>query len=767
MDHLSRQFSCTSIEDFEELDRAAKARKAEKAAEAQRAAEAEAAANAVEEEVLGVGESGGVNGGVNGGVHGGYGGAGMQTPRPIPGRHRRGLTSAKHGAPTNAHHGAQTSVSHGAQTSVSHAAQTNAHLPPRSRRDGGAGPSTTAHNQVAMNGQGTTAGGPSADAQDDGDATEIEDNGSDTEMEDDRPRLAEDDDRPRLTNEDDRPRLTGNTNLDASAMTREERRAIAAEVLRGMLGPVNASGTNNDNTNIAEINTNNPPFVTNNNAPFVAGASSSKPTSKSSTKPTSTSSNKPPSSRNLISRSSTANLLPIRISKPLGGTARAKPLGGTTRAARGVEVPREVGVPRQVDVPPEQGVPRGVEVSRGVVKGSVGQARLISAPPGVACVPAAAVARRNALRGETGSAPQPAQGAPQPAQSRAPAPACGTVPPAQPSRSLAAVAAEVSFSSTKAEFGSPTFSQHRLPPPLAPSTSAQVPPVPGQAATTILRVPRFFARSPRSTLVQAPNLEQVAHPAQDLVPDQEGHPTPPLSPAVLEIWKQHMIEAFQQHMAAAVAARADELAAREEMLRCRGAQIAAAYKMARTALEQQRAALVREAAALAARKRELAETMARARQATLVEQQELAGRRQACERQEQALAQQQEALAQEHQTCEQEWRQAYEQQKQAYEQQLAYAHQHQYQEQQRWAYPPQQADAHQMQLVHAPQASTSAVQPPAPAYQDSQPAFAARWTAANQADQPPATNNLTLNVWAPNLNAQDLSGVFNSWSRRQ
>ena len=33
MDHLSRQFSCTSIADFEELDRAAKARKAEKAAE--------------------------------------------------------------------------------------------------------------------------------------------------------------------------------------------------------------------------------------------------------------------------------------------------------------------------------------------------------------------------------------------------------------------------------------------------------------------------------------------------------------------------------------------------------------------------------------------------------------------------------------------------------------------------------------------------------------------------------------------------------------
>ncbi|KAI4521498.1 hypothetical protein K525DRAFT_247731 [Schizophyllum commune Loenen D] len=757
MDHLSRQFSCTSIEDFEELDRAAKARKAEKAAEAQRAAEAEAAANAVEEEVLGVGVNGGVDGGVNGGVSADANAgmqedrsAGMQEdrstiPTPIPGRHRRALTNAHYGAQTSVSHGvqtsvrhaAQTSVRHGVQTSVRHGAQPNAHLPPRSRRIGGAGPSTTAHNQVAMNGQGTTASGPSADAQDDGDATEIEDNGSDTEME-----------------EDDRPRLTGNTNLDASAMTREERRAIAAEVLRGMLGPVNAPGTNN-------------------NAPFVAGASSSKPafksstTSKSSTKPPSTSSNKPPSSRNLIARSSTANLLPIRISRPLGGTARAKPLGGTTRAARGVEIPREVGVPRQVDVPPEQGVPRGVEVSRGVVKASVGQARLISAPPGVACVPAAAVARRNALRGETGSAPQPAQGAPQPAQSRAPAPACGTVPPAQPARSLATVAAEVSFSSTKAEFGSPTFSQHRLPPPLAPSTPAQVPPVPGQAATTILRVPRFFARSPRSTVVQAPNLEQVAHPAQDLVPDQEGHPTPPLSPAVLEIWKQHMIEAFQQHMAAAVAARADELAAREEMLRCRGAQIAVAYKMARTALEQQRAALVREEAALAARKRELAETMARARQATLVEQQELAGRRQACERQEQALAQQQEALAQEHQTCEQEWRQAYEQQRQAYEQQLAYARQHQYHEQQRWAYPPQQTDAHQMQLVHAPQASTSAVQLPAPAYHDSQPAFAARWTAANQADQPPATNNLTLNVWAPNLNAQDLSGVFNSWSRRQ
>ena len=117
--------------------------------------------------------------------------------------------------------------------------------------------------------------------------------------------------------------------------------------------------------------------------------------------------------------------------------------------------------------------------------------------------------------------------------------------------------------------------------------------------------------------------------------------------------------------------------------------------------------------------------------------------------------------------CEQEWRQAYEQQKQAYEQQLAYAHQHQYQEQQRWAYPPQQADAQQMQLVHAPQASTSAVQLPAPGYQDPQPAFAARWTAVDRADQPPAPSNLTSNVWAPNLNAQDLSGVFNSWSRRQ
>ncbi|KAL1701662.1 hypothetical protein EV121DRAFT_294043 [Schizophyllum commune] len=763
MDHLSRQFSCTSIEDFEELDRAAKARKAEKAAEEKARREAEAAANAVEEEVLGVGASGGVSADANAGmqevlgvgVNGGVDRA--KTPTPIPGQHRRAATNAHHGAAINAHYGAQTSVSHGAQT--------NAHLPPRSRRDGGAGPSTTGHNRVATTGSNqvaTTAhnqaaadgagpafaahdngagfaaqdNGAGFAARDDGDATEIEDNGSDTEME-----------------EDDRPRLTGNTNLDASAMTREERRAIAAEVLRGMLGPINAPDTNNANTNA--------PFVTNNNAPFAAGASSSKPTSKSSTKP--------PSSRNLIARSSTANLLPIRISRPLGGTARAnsgtaraKPLGGTTRAARGVEVPREVGVPRQVDVPPEQGVPRGVEVSRGVVKASVGQARLIAAPPGVGCVPAAAVARRNALKESAMGGDTSTQ-----AQGGAPQPACSTVPPAQPARSLAAVAAEVSFSSTKAEFGSPTFSQHRLPPPLAPSTSAQVPPVPGQAATTILRVPRFFARPPRSTVVQAPNLEQIAHPAQDLVPDQEGHPTPPLSPAVLRIWKQHMIEAFQQHMAAAVAARADELAAREEMLRCRGAQIAAAYKMARTALEQQRATLVREEAALAERKRELAETMARARQATLVEQQELAGRRQACERQEQALARQQEALAQEHQTCEQEWRQAYEQQKQAYEQQLAYAHQHRYQEQQRWAYPPQQADAHQMQLVHAPQASTSAVQPPAPAYQDSQPAFAARWTAANQADQPPATNNLTLNVWAPNLNAQDLSGVFNSWSRRQ
>ena len=61
MDHLSRQFSCTSIADFEELDRAAKARKAEKAAEAKARREAEAAANAVEEEVLGVGASGGVD----------------------------------------------------------------------------------------------------------------------------------------------------------------------------------------------------------------------------------------------------------------------------------------------------------------------------------------------------------------------------------------------------------------------------------------------------------------------------------------------------------------------------------------------------------------------------------------------------------------------------------------------------------------------------------------------------------------------------------
>ncbi|KAL1754175.1 hypothetical protein FB107DRAFT_291849 [Schizophyllum commune] len=698
MDHLSRQFSCTSIADFEELDRAAKARKAEKAAEEKARREAEAAAHAVEEEVLGGGASGGVSTDAN---------AGMQadrstTPTPIPGRHRR--------APTSANHGAQTSVSHGAQTS--------AHLPPRSRRGGGAG---------------TPASGRSADAQDDGDATEIEDNDSDTEMEEDnRPRLAEEDDRPRLNQEEDRPRLTGNTNLDASAMTREERRAIAAEVLRGMLGPVNASGTNNDNTNapfVTNASTNAPfvtnddaPFVTNNNNPFVAGGSTSKPASKSST----------------------ANLLPIRISRPLGGT---------TRAARGVEVPREVGVPRQVDVPPEQGVPRGVEVSRGVVKASVGQARLIAAPPGVGCVPAAAVARRNALK-------ESAMGVDTSTQAQGGAP--------QPTRPLAAVAEEVSFSSTKTELGSPTFSQHRLPPPLAPSTSAQVPHTPGQAATTILRVPRFFARPPRSTVVQAPNLEQVAHPAQGLVPDQEGHPRPPLSPAVLRIWKQHMIEAFQQHMAAAAAAaRADELAAREEMVRCRGAQIAAAYKMARTALEQQRTALVREAASLAERKRELAETMARARQATLVEQQELAGRPQACERQEQALAQQQQALAQEHQTCEQEWRQAYEQQKQAYEQQLAYAHQHQYQEQQRWAYPPQQADAQQMQLVHAPQASTSAVQFPAPAYQDSQPTYAARWTDVNQADQPPATNNLTLNVLAPNLNAQDLSGVFNSWSRRQ
>ncbi|KAI5822838.1 hypothetical protein K523DRAFT_150693 [Schizophyllum commune Tattone D] len=712
MDHLSRQFSCTSIEDFEELDRAAKARKAEKAAEEKAKREAEAAANAVEEEVLGVGASRGVNG-VNGN-------AGMEqdrstTPKPIPGRHRR--------APTNAHHSAQT----------------DAHLPPRSRRVGGAGPSTTAHSQAATDGA-----GPGFAAQDDGDATEIEDNGSDTEM------------------EEDRPRLTGNTNLDASAMTREERRAIAAEVLRGMLGPVNAPDTNNANTN----------------APFVARASTGKPTSKSSTKPTSNS--KPPSSRNLISKSSTANLFPIRISKPLGGTARAKPLGGTTRAARGVEVPREVGVPRQVDVPPEQGVPRGVEVSRGVVKVSVGQARLISAPPGVGCVPAAAVARRNAQKASaaSGGASTQAQGgntqlaqggAPQPAQSGAPPPAHSTAPPAQPARPLAAVAEEVSFSSTKAEMGSPTFSQHRLPPPLAPSTSAQEPLMPGQAATTILRVPRFFVRPPRSTIVQAPNLEHVAHPAQGLVPDQEGHPTPPLSPAVLRIWKQQMMEAFRQHMAAAVAARADELAAREEMLRCRGAQIAAAYKMARTALEQQRAALVRETAALAARKRELAETMARARQATLAEQQALAGRRQACERQEQALARQQEALAQEHQTCEQEWRQAYEQQRQAYEQELAYARQHQYREQQRWAYPPRQPDA---QLVHAPQVSTSAVQFPAPGHQGQQdfapqPAFAARWTAVNQADQPPATNSVTLNVWAPNLNAQDLSGVFNSWSRRQ
>ncbi|KAL1726628.1 hypothetical protein EV714DRAFT_219019 [Schizophyllum commune] len=709
MDHLSRQFSCTSIEDFEELDRAAKARKAEKAVEAQRAAEAEAAANAVEEEVLGVGATG------------------MQedrstTPKPIPGRHRR--------APANAHHSAQT----------------DAHLPPRSRRDGDDGTGFA--------------------AQDDGDATEMEDNGSDTEME-----------------EDDRPRLTGDTNLDASAMTREERRAIAAEVLRGMLGPVHAANTNNANTNNANTNA---AFVPNTDPPFVARASTSKPASKSSTKPPSTSSNKPPSSRNLIARSSTANLFPVRISKPLGGSARAKPLGGTTRAkplggttraARGVEVPREVGVPRQVDVPPEQGVPRGVEVSRGVVKASVGQARLIAAPPGVGCVPAAAVARRNAQKASAASRDASTQ-----AQGGNAQLAQGGVP--QPARPLAAVAEEASFSSTKAELGSPTFSQYRLPPPLAPSTSAQEPPMPGQAATTILRVPRFFARAPRSTAVQAPNLEQVAHPAQDLVPDQEGHPTPPLSPAVLRIWKQHMIEAFQQHMAAAVAARADELAAREEMLRCRGAQIAAAYKMSRTALEQQRAALVREAAALAARKRELAEAMARARQATLAEQQALAGRREACERQERALAQQQEALAREHRTCEEEWRQAYEQQRQAYEQQrqayeqqLAYARQHQYHEQQRWAYPPQQPDAQQVQLVHAPQPSTSAVQLPAPAYQDSQPAYqdpqpayAARWTAANQSafpDQPPATNNLTLNVWAPNLNAQDLSGVFNSWSRRQ
>ncbi|KAI5890905.1 uncharacterized protein SCHCODRAFT_02600150 [Schizophyllum commune H4-8] len=754
MERLSRQFSCTSIGDLEEFDKARKeADKARKEAKEKAKREAEAAANAVEEEILGAGTQEDRS----------------TTPTPIPGRHR---------APTSARHGAQP----------------NAHLPPRSRK--------------------AQVGDYAAAAQADGAATEIEDNGSDTEM--------EEDDRPRLTSETSFPRLTSHTNLTASNMTPEEQRALAAELRRGLFGP-DADAPNAQLTGDAQLTADAqvsgdaqrtaeqrqalkdaallPARLRNRgirdewrravpeeerakgwsqttklaawekraagvDASLAAGVGAGASTSK----PISTASNKPPSSQAPCS---------TRISKPLGGT---------TRAARGVEVPREVGVPRQVDIQPERGVPRGVEVSRGVVKASVGQARLIAAPPGVGCVPAAAAARRNAAN-ETQSGAHPAQGgapqaptsiaqgtAPQPVQSSAPPHAHSTAPSVQPARPLAALA-EASFSSTKTEIGSPTFSQHRLPPPLAPSTSAQAPPMPGQATTTILQVPRFFTRVPRSTVVHAPNLEQLAHLAQGPAPAQDGQPAPPLPPDVL-LWKQRMVAAFLQHLAATRAAHAHELAAHEEVLRCRGAQIAAAQDMARAAIEQQRAALVREAAELEARKRELAEAMAHARQATLVEQQELAARRQACEQQEQALAQQQEALAQQHQMCEQ-WQQFYEQQQQAHEQQqqayeqqqqLAYAHQHQYHEQQRWAYPPQQADAQQMQLVHAPQASTSAVQLPAPGYQDPQPAFAARWTVENQptyADQPPATNSVTLNAWAPNLNAQDLSGVFNSWSRKQ
>ena len=71
-------------------------------------------------------------------------------------------------------------------------------------------------------------------------------------------------------------------------------------------------------------------------------------------------------------------------------------------------------------------------------------------------LPATAVARRNALKesamgGDTSTQAQ--GGAPQPAQGGVPQPTCSTVPPAQPARSLAAVAAEVSFSTSPALLG--------------------------------------------------------------------------------------------------------------------------------------------------------------------------------------------------------------------------------------------------------------------------------------------------------------------------